>query len=539
MSSLCTSRHSFSDRASIAVDRTRVPATKYMVFRGQDTKLAFPRDRRVGTEKQTKTRPDMPFLHWFKQKSASKETEADPVLADRLVTELPDPPKTNAAHLEPVPGPEALPHVSPEADLPPESSFDPELTSSETHAPATTPHLTVAIAAFYAKLPTHLLAPTTADLGRSVQIAEEDVVFDQEAQEGTLPLSILSLSCPEIFIRAVGSADDIPITFSLSHSKELEAPPGEEGGQTEEADARQDSGVDVLIANGARDGENEIKLQLQAILTDFPPQLEPPAIHSMIGTEAEIALPLGMIQSQLAHGRVVIPAEMFCKALPRDLQPYFAGIDPAEEIPIPLQEIFARLPPAAIKLREDQEIDHPEEIIPTPFSEHVDEDAERFGEVEGIATAKDPPVPKDEPPKIPVESSSQKLQAIFLTDEPLDLLKTIGNVAQLPGLKSCLLSTTEGLKLAGSFGDQSQENALSRALPELFQWTSSKLETLRAGTLETITLTYDLQQLSTFVQGKLCLTVLHDNRPFKPGVREKIQAVVSELAALSAPGKPF
>ena len=113
--------------------------------------------------------------------------------------------------------------------------------------------------------------------------------------------------------------------------------------------------------------------------------------------------------------------------------------------------------PAAFKLREDQEIDHPEEIIPTLFSEHADEDAERFGEVEGKAAANESPQPKDEPPKISVESSSQKLQAIFLTDEPLDLVKTIRNVAQLPGLKSCLLSTTEGLKLAGSFGDQSQE----------------------------------------------------------------------------------
>ena len=79
-----------------------------------------------------------------------------------------------------------------------------------------------------------------------------------------------------------------------------------------------------------------------------------------------------------------------------------------------------------------------------------------------------------------------------------------------------------------------QEKAISTLLPELFQWAGSKLEALHAGTLETITLYYGLHQLSTFVQGKLCLTVLHDNRPFKPGVREKIQAVINELAALSA-----
>src|ERR1700730_5113261 len=131
---------------------------KYMVFRGQDTKLALPRDRRVGTKKQPKTRPDMPFLHWFKQKSESKETEADRVLADQLVIELPNTPKTIAANLEPETGPETPPHDSPEAELqsiPPKASFDPEFASSETHAPAVAPYLTVAIGAFYAKLPTH------------------------------------------------------------------------------------------------------------------------------------------------------------------------------------------------------------------------------------------------------------------------------------------------------------------------------------------------------------------------------------------------
>jgi len=97
------------------------------------------------------------------------------------------------------------------------------------------------------------------------------------------------------------------------------------------------------------------------------------------------------------------------------------------------------------------------------------------------------------------------------------------------------LSTTDGLKLAGSFGDPGQEKAILTLLPELFDWTGSKLEALQAGTLETITFYYGLHQLSAFVQRKLCLTVVHDNRPFKPGVREKIRVVLNELAALSAP----
>jgi hypothetical protein len=121
-----------------------------------------------------------------------------------------------------------------------------------------------------------------------------------------------------------------------------------------------------------------------------------------------------------------------------------------------------------------------------------------------------------------------------MTDEPLDLAKTIHKIAELPGLRSCILSTVDGIKLTGNFADPGQEKLVSTLLPELFQGTRSKLEALEGDPLETITLYFGLHQLSTFVQGKLCLTVLHDNRPFKPGVREKIRAVIQELAALSA-----
>ena len=470
----------------------------------------------------------MPFIHWFKKKFESTETEAKRVLAEKHAAEPANAPEPLAANSRHENGLATLPNAPRSADLLSISQnrqVDSEVATSESDALPAMPHLSVPIGAFYAKLPKHLLTVKQPDLARAVQIAEEDVVLDQDNQEATLPLSTLSLSCPEIFIRPVDGSDDVPVTFSISHLEELEPSPA--------ADVR-----DASVEGG---GEKEIKLRLQPILTDFPPQLEPPAIHSLLGTEAEITLPLGLIQSQLAHGRVVVAAETFCKALPSELKPYFEAIDPAAEIPIPLQVIFSRISPAAIKLREDQEVDCPEETILTPFAEQADEDAKRFSEVrvEATATANEEPQPKDEPLKVAVGSDSKRLQAIFLTDEPLDLAKTIQNVAGLPGLRSCLLTTTDGLKLAGNLGDPGQERAISTSLPGLFQWTGSKLEALHAGTLETVTLYYGLLQLSTFVEGKLCLTVLHDSRPFKPGVREKIRAVMNELAALSAPEKPI
>ena len=459
----------------------------------------------------------MSFLHWFKRKPESSEAEARPVPSQKTATEQAHTPEPIMADLRPETGPQSLPSEYGAAEpqsISPSPEVDPEPATGGATPPFVAPQISVPIRAFYEKLPAHLLTSKKPDLGRIVQIAEQDVVLNSETQEATLSLSILSLSCPEIFNHAIDDAEDIPITFPV---------------RTVDAGS-----------------EKEITIRLESVLSDFPPELETPSIRSLIGTQAEIALPLGLIQSQLAHGRVIVPAEIFCRALPSDLKPYFATIDSAAEIPIPLREIFSQIPAEAIKLREDQETDGPEETIPSPFTAHAEEDAKRFSEIPAIAAppadeAPQPkieaPQPKVEPPRIAVESDSKRLQALFMTDEPLDLAKTIQKVAELPGLRACILSTTDGLKLAGGLEDPDQEKAISAFLPELFQRTQSNLEGLGAGALETITLCYRLHQLSTFVQGELCLTVFHDNRPFKPGVREKIQAVISELSALSASGK--
>jgi predicted regulator of Ras-like GTPase activity (Roadblock/LC7/MglB family) len=486
----------------------------------------------------------MPFLQWFKRKSVSGEGLTKPVPAQNLTleqTNIQAPVVTNLPAEVPPPNDRSSTPFQAAEEKP--VAAPPLADGGHTPIPATA-DISVPIGSFYSKLPAHLLISNIPDLTRVVQISEDDVVLDQETREATLPLSILSLSCPEIFVRAVDSSDDLPITFSLVQPEATEPPPAEEGldfEQTETSPPTAATGASAQVeteglSNGA---ERQIRLQLQAILADFPPNLETPLMRSLIGTQAEIALPLGLIQSQLVHGRVVVPAELFSGALSSELKPYFEAIDPAAEIPIPLEEIFSRLPPETIKIREDQEIDPPEETIPTPFSEQAEEDAKQFSgpPAETAVRAEEVLPARDEEPIIAFENVSKTLQAIFMTEEPLDLAKTIHRIAELPGLRSCLLSTTEGVKLAGDLADPEQEKGVSALLPELFQRTQSQLEVLGAGTLETITLYCGLRQLSIFVKGKLCLTVLHDNRPFKPGVREKIQAVVSELATLGKSSK--
>ena len=110
---------------------------------------------------------------------------------------------------------------------------------------------------------------------------------------------------------------------------------------------------------------------------------------------------------------------------------------------------------------------------------------------------------------------SERLQAIFMTDEILDLPKTIRMVAELPGLRACLLNTTDGLKLAGNLEDPSQEQAISALVPELFQQARSKLASMHLGRLETITLYCGRNQLSTFLQGKY----LFNRSPRQPSIQ--------------------
>ena len=571
----------------------------------------------------------MPFLNWFRKKSRSTEVEAEASSAEKSSPE-PIPAAEAASGIsEPARVPETPPIEQQSVGtpvIPGSATAPPEPKTSPTTEPAWTRHLCVPLEAFYEKLPPNLLASGRPDLKRLIEIATEDIVVEQTAQEATVPLSILSLSCPDIFVRPVAPSDEIPITFSLSGSmlasavelsQQQDAQPlksagqmpesgssvipadswREDGGKTDalhpikeqltkiapanrsdemesverhptptvrattasgkiqlrdvkvpadeltwlreseavvKPSASTSSGIEISGRGGS--AEKEIRLRLQSILANFPPGLERPSIQALRGTDTEIDLPLELIQSQLAQGRVVVSAATFCKALPNDLKPHFEAIEPSAEIPIPLREIFLRLPEEAIKLRPDQEIDHLEETIQTPFRVHAEEDAKRFGLDTPAPPAPEPARNKEEKPapsEVQVEVDSERLQAIFLTDETLDLPKTIRKVGELPGLRSCLLSSTDGLKLAGGLDDPDQEQAISVLAPELFQQARSKLADMHLGALETITLYCGRDQLSTFLQGKLCLTVLHDNRPFKPGIREKVQAVINELVPLS------
>ena len=575
----------------------------------------------------------MPFLHWFRKKSRNSDAEGQAYGVEKFNPEAATVTKTPSGDSGQGSITEAISDDRGSVGRT-EGPFPAAVASQQparaTAEPLPGPHFSVPIGAFYSKLPPHLLAPGVPHLTRLIEIGEEDVVINKETREAVIPLSILSLSCPDIFVRPIASSDEIPITFPVHRVLPLTAvePPQEPASETQEhatqaldlspdapavpfAEGMENFGetlvnkpqmtvlaprgdsdeagnperhptVRATTASGKIEGfelcglgdraETEIRLRLKPILSNFPPDLEQPSIRALSESGTEIFLPLEVILSQLDRGRVVVSAAMFYRALPDDVKPHFQSIDPAAEIPIPLQEIFLNLPAEAIKLREDQETDHPEASIQTPFSIHVEEDAKRLTEFPEARTApgsdptrdsdREEPTSEISRPAMAIRDSgsnesraevgeqdlspppprqlweisgkldSERLQAILMTEELLDLPKAIKMIAELPGLRACLLNTTDGLKLAGNLEDPNKEQAISAMVSELFQEAQSKLASMHFGSLETISLYCGRDQLSTFLQGKYCLTVLHDNRPFKPGVREKVQAVMSELVTL-------
>ena len=124
--------------------------------------------------------------------------------------------------------------------------------------------------------------------------------------------------------------------------------------------------------------DRKIHLSLAAILRGLPLSaltVEP----NTVSDDVRVTLPFALVEPQLAQGRVVIPQAVFAGALPESHREVLASNSGLSEVPLPLQEVFQNLPPAALAIRQDQVVEEIGNAYPTPFSQKADEDAQRFG----------------------------------------------------------------------------------------------------------------------------------------------------------------
>lgn len=137
------------------------------------------------------------------------------------------------------------------------------------------------------------------------------------------------------------------------------------------------------------------------------------------------------------------------------------------------------------------------------------------------------PAVEHAPPSIPISRFDQhSLQSLFMTEETLDLPRIARLAASLPGIQGCVIATRGETHTSGQLPDGFQLSALRGLSPQV----DAAADRLPIGQLKNFTLYGEQYSISFFERTAVCLCAIHRARSFVPGVREKLVAVVDELA---------
>jgi hypothetical protein len=250
---------------------------------------------------------------------------------------------------------------------------------------------------------------------------------------------------------------------------------------------------------------------------------------------------------------------------------------PLRVVVIQIQDIFCGTPLAAAKLEE----------LETPFAKLAREDEARFKKdlrdeplVRQIAvpksldeephTANPPPngvsadteshLARSEQPKLAIErlesapefrnapasmlssppevrhvqirsshrEGHERLQELYLTDEPLDGAKIADLVFQLPRLTGVAIMLSDGTVLGAELGGGISEKLLSLA-PDFLKHVSGFTEIIPGGPTRFITFFGYALQISLLIGGDVLMLIGHEGKNLPPGLRERLIATAQAL----------
>lgn len=122
-------------------------------------------------------------------------------------------------------------------------------------------------------------------------------------------------------------------------------------------------------------------------------------------------------------------------------------------------------------------------------------------------------------------------QAALMTDDELDAQKIAQLIARLPGLTACLIAAPGGLTTAGEIPPGFNPGEIREIARDLFQTAARNAARLGTIAPRTVTL-HGEPPISLFLERGVCLAVLHTDRGFLPGVREKLLILAEQVALL-------
>jgi predicted regulator of Ras-like GTPase activity (Roadblock/LC7/MglB family) len=127
-------------------------------------------------------------------------------------------------------------------------------------------------------------------------------------------------------------------------------------------------------------------------------------------------------------------------------------------------------------------------------------------------------------------ADGSSLQALFMTDEKLTLERVVSKAGELPGLDACVLAHGDRVICASKAPADTDLQTLSGQAMTMLSQIRDSSEKMGLGAVPAVTLHADRGVVSFLHRGELCLLVLHSDRGFVPGVRERLQEMLGYLS---------
>lgn len=114
----------------------------------------------------------------------------------------------------------------------------------------------------------------------------------------------------------------------------------------------------------------------------------------------------------------------------------------------------------------------------------------------------------------------------------IDPRSVVALASQFPGIAGCTVSSSDGLSLAGPAEQNDHLDALGAIAPHFFRRIGTYASELKLGDLQSFTLQYTKGYVSMFLAGEICVSVLHQNRDFLPGIRDRFLKITRILSTI-------
>jgi len=270
--------------------------------------------------------------------------------------------------------------------------------------------------------------------------------------------------------------------------------------------------------------EATIKLFLKPVFSNLPAFQLNGDIEA-VPDDAQVALPLSLVEPQLASGRIAIAPDVFQNALPENYRKMFELDEAKTSVVLPLEEVLKNLPATVLKLRDDQEDTTLDKDFETPFSIKAKEDADRFG-------AEKKPAEKAAEPAKKQESAVQGKNEIApaAAEKNVDPKEIITRANTLAGVKACAIMFSDGLSLAGELPSEIGAEGLCAMAPVILEKITQHVKQTKLGSLVAVTFHTTGSAVTFFAQGNICFAVLHSVESLPVETRKELAGLSEQLS---------